>query len=76
MKLSWLYQNLAPSKFNYEVDKDDEYLGFIAEEIPDLVATEDRKDLSPMDIVAVLTKVVQEQQERIEALEASLNQER
>ena len=39
-------------------------------------ATQDRKGLSPMDIVAVLTKVVQEQkktiaemQERIQALE-------
>ena len=65
---------LSPSKFNYKVDKDDEYVGFIAEDVPDLVATKDRKGLSPMDIVAVLTKVVQEQQERIEALEAALNQ--
>lgn len=66
---------LTPSKFNYKIDKDDEYVGFIAEDVPDLVATKDRKGLSPMDIVAVLTKVVQEQQKRIEALEAALNQE-
>ena len=57
---------LKPSKFNYKVDKDDDYLGFIAEDVPDLVATKDRKGLSPMDIVAVLTKVVQQQQEKIE----------
>ena len=57
--------SLTPSKFNYKVDKDDEYLGFIAEDVPDLVATKDRKGLSPMDIVAVLTKVVQQQQEKI-----------
>lgn len=37
-------------------------MGFIAEDVPDLVATPNRKSLSPMDIVAVLTKVVQEQQ--------------
>jgi hypothetical protein len=37
-------------------------LGFIAEEVPDLVAMNDRKSLSTMDIVAVLTKVVKEQQ--------------
>ncbi len=37
-------------------------MGFIAEDVPDLIATKDRKGLSPMDIVAVLTKVVQEQQ--------------
>ena len=57
--------SLKPSKFNYKVDKDDDYLGFIAEDVPDLVATKDRKGLSPMDIVAVLTKVVQQQQEEI-----------
>ena len=65
--------SLSPAKFNYKVDKDDEYLGFIAEDVPDLVATKDRKGLSPMDIVAVLTKVVQKQQEKIEALENLLN---
>ncbi|MCK7574508.1 MAG: hypothetical protein MZV65_00275 [Chromatiales bacterium] len=41
-------------------------MGFIAEDVPDLVATKDRKGLSPMDIVAVMTKVVQEQQGMIE----------
>ena len=62
--------SLNPSKFNYKVDRDDEHLGFIAEDVPELVATKDRKGLSSMDIVAVLTKVVQQQQKRIEALEA------
>ena len=57
---------LTPSKFNYKADKDDEYLGFIAEDVPDLVATKDRKGLSPMDVVAVLTKVLQKQQEIVE----------
>jgi hypothetical protein len=37
-------------------------VGFVAEEVPDLVSTKDRKGLSPMDSVAVLTKVMQEQQ--------------
>lgn len=60
--------SLNPSKFNYKLDKEDEYLGFIAEDVPDLVATKDRKGLSPMDIVAVLTKVLQKQQEEIETL--------
>jgi acetolactate synthase small subunit len=43
-------------------------VGFIAEDVPDLVATTDRKGLSAMDIVAVLTKAVKEQQKTIEAL--------
>ena len=59
---------LRPTRFNYKADKEDEYLGFIAEDVPVLVANKDRKGLSPMDIVAVLTKVVQKQQEEIEQL--------
>jgi hypothetical protein len=59
---------LNPVKYNYKVDQDDKHVGFIAEDVPDLVATNDRKGMSPMDVVAVLTKVVQEQQKTIEAL--------
>ena len=59
---------LDPVKYNYKVDREDKHVGFIAEDVPDLVATKDRKGLSPMDVVAVLTKVVQEQQKTIAAL--------
>ncbi|MCU0285372.1 MAG: tail fiber domain-containing protein [Acidobacteria bacterium] len=51
---------LIPVKYNYKVDKVDKHVGFIAEEAPELVVTADRKGMSPMDVVAVLTKVVQE----------------
>ena len=44
-------------------------MGFIAEDVPDLVAAKDRKTLNPLDIVAVLTKVVQKQQKVISKLE-------
>lgn len=63
---------LEPVRFNYKADADDEYVGFIAEDVPELVASKDRTGLSAMDIVAVLTKVVQVQQQRIERLEARL----
>ncbi len=53
---------LKPVTYKYKADKEDEYVGFIAEEVPDLVASKDRKGMSPMDVVAVLTKVLQEQQ--------------
>jgi hypothetical protein len=56
---------LNPVKYNYKVEKDEEYLGFIAEDVPELVAMKDRKHMTPMDVVAVLTKVVQEQQKSI-----------
>ena len=64
---------LNPIKYNYKVDKDEKHVGFIAEEVPELVAMKDRKALSPMDIVAVLTKVVQEQKETVEKQQAVIN---
>lgn len=63
---------LAPVRFNYKTDGEDDYVGFIAEDVPDLVATKDRRGLSAMDLVAVLTKVVQAQQKQIEELESRL----
>jgi len=62
-------QELRPVIYNYKADKAESCIGFIAEEVPELVSMNDRKSLSPMDIVAVLTKVVQEQQKAISALQ-------
>ncbi len=53
---------LDPVRFNSISDKQEERLGFIAEDVPDLVATNDREGLMTMDIIAVLTRVVQQQQ--------------
>ena len=64
---------LRPVRFNYTVEPDEEYIGFIAEEVPDLVASENRKTLSAMDIVAVLTKVVQNQQQMLENQQNQIN---
>jgi Chaperone of endosialidase len=61
-------EELKPVRFFYNGDDRDEYVGFIAEEVPDLVATNGRKGMSPMDVVAVLTKVVQEQQKTIDEM--------
>lgn len=65
--------SLQPVQFNYKSDQQETYVGFIAEDVPELVATGDRQGLSAMDIVAVLTKVVQAQQLKIEQLEARLD---
>lgn len=59
---------LVPVRFSYKEGPSEEYLGFIAEDVPELVATQDRKGMSAMDVVAVLTKVVQEQQKTIDEL--------
>jgi len=71
-------KTLNPVKFNFKADSDKNlHIGFIAEDVPELVATSDRKTLSPMDIVAVLTQALKEQQntilvlaEKVKVLEA------
>jgi hypothetical protein len=59
-------KELNPVKFAYKKDMTEKHVGFIAEDVPNIIATKDRKGLSPMDIVAVLTKVVQDQQKIIQ----------
>jgi len=59
---------LEPVKYRYNHSPTRQTLGFIAEDVPDLVASESRKSLAPMDIVTVLTKVVQSQQQSIQEL--------
>jgi len=70
-------EQLNPVEFNYKVDSGEKHLGFIAEDVPDLVASKDRKHMSPMDVVAVLTKALQDQQEILqEQQRISQNQQR
>jgi len=59
---------LKPVEFAYKADSQEKHIGFIAEDAPELVATKDKKGMSSMDVVAVLTKVVQEQQATIAEL--------
>jgi len=65
---------LEPVTFKYKVNNES-HVGFIAEDVPDLVASGDRKGLSAMDVAAVLTKVVQQQQKEIDALKTQLKQQ-
>jgi Chaperone of endosialidase len=64
-------RELRPVTFKY-IDDGEARAGFIAEEVPNLLATGDRKSLSPMEIVAVLTRVVQDQQRQIQELSERL----
>lgn len=68
-------ENLTPVRFDYKQEADDRHVGFIAEDVPDLVASADRRGVSSMDIVAVLTTVVQAQQRRLDELEARLEEQ-
>ncbi len=70
---------LAPVTYIYKADPtSDLNVGFIAEDVPDIVATSSRKSLASLDIIAILTKVAQDQSQviadlsnRIKVLEVS-----
>lgn len=66
------FDGLLPVTFVYRAAPGERHVGFIAEDVPDLVASADRKALSPMDLVAVLTRVVQDQDRRLAAQEQRL----
>jgi hypothetical protein len=66
------FARLKPVTFVYKASPTEAHVGFIAEDVPELVATQDRRSLAAMDIVAVLTKVVQEQQATIADLQATM----
>jgi hypothetical protein len=65
-------EELNPVKYNYKKNKKEDRVGFIAEDVPDLVSMQGRKTLGTVDIVAVLTKVVKEQQKTIAELKAKV----
>jgi hypothetical protein len=67
-------EGLQPVTYTYKVAPNEHHVGFIAEDVPDLVATTDRKGLSSMDIVAVLTSVVKDQQKTIDELKTRLDE--
>ena len=61
------FNKLQPVTYNYKTDKSEQVVGFIAEDVPALVAINSRDGLSAMDMVAVLTKVTQEQVKQLKA---------
>jgi hypothetical protein len=66
-------EGLKPVEYRYKNGSDEKYVGFIAEDVPELVAAKDRKGMSSMDVVAVLTRVIQEQQKVITELREKLD---
>jgi hypothetical protein len=67
--------HLAPVKYDYRGQKAfRQNLGFIAEEMPDNLASESRQTLSPFEVTPVLTKVAQEQQRMLVSLQAMVEE--
>jgi hypothetical protein len=63
---------LEPVTYVYKEAKEQQHLGFIAEDVPELVAMNDRKSLAALDIAAALTKVVQKQDREIDGLKKDI----
>ncbi|MBA4373363.1 MAG: hypothetical protein C0402_10955 [Thermodesulfovibrio sp.] len=68
-------QGLTPVMFTYKSDATERKVGFIAEDVPELVASNTRTGIDPMNIVAVLTKVVQEQNRQIVEQQAAYREQ-
>ena len=66
---------LKPVTYAYKNSPEENNVGFIAEDVPEIVATKDRKGLSSMDVAAVLTKVVQDQESQLQAQQQQLQQQ-
>jgi hypothetical protein len=62
-----VFAELRPVTYKFKgVKAGNREVGFIAEDVPDLVATTERDALNPLELVALLTKVVQHQQNTLE----------
>jgi hypothetical protein len=72
-------EQLRPVRYSYRHDQEKvRHLGFIAEDVPDLVASRDRTTICPMDVIAVLAAALQKQMsltqclmDRVTTLEAA-----
>ncbi|WP_413173192.1 DUF6519 domain-containing protein [Anabaena azotica] len=72
-----ILRTIKPIKFNYKnsVDKDI-HAGFLSENVPSLLTSPDNTAISPVDIVAVLTKAVKDQDIKISLLLNALRDQR
>ncbi|AKF24365.1 hypothetical protein YH65_02365 [Sulfurovum lithotrophicum] len=55
------FHKLQPVSYEYKAQKGEPVVGFIAEDVPELVAMPSRKTFDSAEVTALLTKVVQEQ---------------
>jgi hypothetical protein len=75
-KASEALRQLNPVEFVYKDDATGEgRVGFIAEDVPEIVANIDRKSVPVMDVVALVTRVVKDQQQTIHEQQKTIEQQ-
>ncbi len=72
-KAKEILEGLNPVTYNFKGDMERTTMGFIAEEVPEAVAAHDKKAISPMEIMTVLTSVVKDQKKAIAKLQKQLD---
>jgi Family of unknown function (DUF6519)/Chaperone of endosialidase len=61
-----ILNGLNPIKFTYKTDQNRTlHLGFIAEDVPDVIASVDRQTVKPMNIIAALTRISKDHQDML-----------
>ncbi len=68
------FQKLNPVTYSYKANKAEHHVGFIAEDVPDLVAEEGHRGLTAMPVTAILTAVLKDQKKNIAEQNEILNQ--
>ena len=69
------FNQLNPVLYNYKNDTDQQ-AGFIAEDVPDVIAPPDHKSINPLEVAALLTSVMKTQQKQLETQEKQLQEMR
>ncbi|MRN57169.1 tail fiber domain-containing protein [Paenibacillus monticola] len=70
-----LLNKLKPVTFNYKAENaKKQNIGFIAEDVPQIFSTSDHKSVVLMDIIGVLTTVVQKQQKEAQDMRKQVNE--
>ncbi|MCI0406185.1 MAG: tail fiber domain-containing protein [candidate division Zixibacteria bacterium] len=67
-------ENLDVVRFRYKADPNREHIGLIAEDVPDEMASLDRKGIPTADAIAFLTAALKAQQAQIENLKKTIRQ--
>lgn len=62
------FHKLQPVSYEYKTQKGEKVVGFIAEDVPELVAMPSRKSFDSTEVVAVLTSVLAETRAEMEAM--------
>ena len=69
------FTQLQPVLFNYKGDTDQQ-AGFIAEDVPSVIAAPDHKSINPLEVTALITSVVKTQQKQLEMQEKQIQEMR